>query len=98
MTVTVPDQTAPSVPTGLRGAAYWWPTRVVLSWSPSTDNVRVAGYRVYRNGTLVATTSSTTFTDSYLARWTTYRYTVAAYDAAGNRSAQSATLSVTTGR
>jgi chitodextrinase len=39
-----------------------------------------------------------TFTDSYLARWTTYRYTVAAYDAAGNRSAQSATLSVTTGR
>jgi chitodextrinase len=59
--------------------------------------VRVAGYRVYRNGTLIATTSSTSYTDAYLARWTTYRYTVAAYDAAGNRSAQSAALSVTTG-
>jgi fibronectin type 3 domain-containing protein len=98
VTVTVPDQTAPSVPIGLNGTAYRSPTRVVLSWSQSADNVRVAGYRVYRNGTLVATTSSTTFTDAYLARWTTYRYTVAAYDAAGNCSAQSATLSVTTGR
>jgi chitodextrinase len=97
VTISVPDQTAPSVPTGLRGAAYWAPTRVFLSWSPSTDNVRVAGYRVYRNGTLIATTSSTSYTDAYLARWTTYRYTVAAYDAAGNRSAQSAALSVTTG-
>jgi chitodextrinase len=97
VSVTVPDQTAPSVPSGLRGTAYWAPTRIVLSWSPSADNVRVAGYRVYRNGTLIATTSSTSYTDAYLAKWTMYRYTVAAYDAAGNRSEQSSSVNVTTG-
>ena len=67
-----------------------------LSWTASTDNVGVAGYRVYRDGTQVATTTSASYVDNAVSQQTTYQYTVAAYDAAGNSSAQTAQLSVTT--
>jgi cellulose 1,4-beta-cellobiosidase len=67
-----------------------------LSWSASTDNVGVAGYRVYRNGVQVGTASGTTFTDTGLSAATQYTYTVAAYDAAGNVSAQSSGITATT--
>ena len=67
-----------------------------LTWAASTDNVSVTGYRVYRNGVPVGTTASTGYTDSSVARRTTYRYTVAAYDAAGNVSPQSASVWLTT--
>lgn len=57
-------------------------SRVNLSWSAATDNVGVAGYRVYRNGVLVATTTSRTWSEA-LKRGTNV-YTVRAFDAAGN--------------
>ena len=73
------------------------PVRSELSWSASSDDVGVASYRVYRNGAQVGTPTGTTFTDSGLAPSTTYSYTVAAVDAAGNASAPSApAASVTT--
>jgi exo-1,4-beta-D-glucosaminidase len=56
----------------------------------------VAGYDVYRNGTLLDTATGTSFADASVAPSTTYSYTVAAYDTAGNTSAQSTPLSVTT--
>jgi chitodextrinase len=92
---TTLDVTAPSVPTGLKATPYS-ATRIDLAWSPSTDNRAVTGYKVYRNGAQIATTSSLTYIDRNLARNTTYSYTVAAYDAAGNTSAQSATVKATT--
>ena len=88
-TVTVvPDTTPPSVPTNLAVTGTTTST-VSLSWSASADNVGVAGYRVFRNGTLIATTTVTSCTDAGLNQSTTYSYTVAAFDAAGNVSSQS---------
>ena len=91
----VADTTAPSTPTGLSTSGVT-ASQVTLAWQASTDNVGVTGYRVYRDGSLVGTTSSTTFTDSGLASNTSYIFTVAAFDAAGNSSPSSAPRSVTT--
>src|SRR5712692_1984665 len=89
------DTTAPSTPTGLTGAAVG-STGANLSWSASTDNVGVTGYIVRRNGVQVATPSTTSFADTGLSAATTYSYTVAARDAAGNLSPNSTSVSVTT--
>src|SRR5437879_7036730 len=89
------DTTPPSVPTGLTASAVS-SSQINLSWTASSDNVGVSGYRVYRGGTQIATTSATSFANTGLAPSTTYTYTVAAYDAAGNLSAQSSSASATT--
>ena len=89
------DTTAPTVPTGLtaNGSST---TQVDLSWIASSDNVGVTGYRVFRNGSPVATPATTAYQDTGLTPGTTYTYTVSAFDAAGNESAQSASASATT--
>jgi len=89
------DTTPPSVPTN-PSATGVSPYQINLSWTASTDNVGVAGYRVFRNGLLAATTTATSYTDTNLAAATTYSYTVAAFDAAGNVSAQSVAATATT--
>jgi chitodextrinase len=93
--VSTPDTVAPSAPSGLSAAA---PTSnaVNLSWTGSTDNVAVTGYRVYRGGSQIGTTSGTSYTDSGVVGSTAYSYTVSAYDAAGNNSGSSNTATVTT--
>lgn len=78
-----PDGQAPSAPGPLSGAPQG-SSSVQLSWSAATDNVAVAGYRVYRGGVLVGTTSSLSYLDTGLAPQTTYAYEVRAFDAAGN--------------
>jgi len=92
---STPDTTPPSVPAGLSATAQS-STQIRLTWSASTDNVGVTGYRIFRASVQVGTSASTAFTDSGLAAGTTYSYAVAAYDAAGNISAQSAAASATT--
>ena len=67
-----------------------------LSWSASTDNVGVAGYRVYRDGMLRGSVPGLTYTDSGLTAATTYSYSVRAYDAAGLESGPSGTVTATT--
>src|SRR5436189_274425 len=62
-----------------------------LSWGASTDNVGVTGYIVRRNGVQVATPATTSFADTGLTA-ATYSYTVAARDAAGNISPDSASV------
>jgi chitodextrinase len=89
------DGTAPSIPAGLQ-ATVVSSTQVDLSWTGSTDNMGVTGYRVYRNGSQVGTASGTSFSDTGLTAGTTYSYRVAAYDAAGNVSSQCAAVSATT--
>lgn len=89
------DTTPPSVPSNLAVTGTTSST-ASLSWSPSTDNVGVTGYRVYRNGTQVGTSTGTTFTDTGLSASTHYTYTVAAFDAAGNVSSQSSGVTATT--
>ena len=94
-TTQAPDTTPPSVPAGLSATAVS-STQINLSWTASTDNVGVTGYDVFRNGTQVGTTTTTSYQDTGLTAGTTYNYTVAAYDAAGNVSAQSTAASATT--
>src|SRR6266571_4965801 len=90
-----PDTTPPSVPTGLTASAVS-SSQINLSWAASSDNVGVSGYRVYRGGTQIATTSATSYASTGLSPSTTYSYPVAAFDAAGNLSAQSSPANATT--
>lgn len=94
-TLAVPDSQAPTVPGGLQGTAAS-SSRIDLGWNASTDNVAVTGYRIRRNGAAVGTAAGTSFADTGLAASTTYTYTVAAFDAAGNESAASGAINVTT--
>ena len=89
------DTQAPSVPTELRGTVAG--TTATLNWAPSSDNVAVTGYDVYRNSTRVGTPATPGYTDAGLAPNTTYQYTVAARDAQGNVSPRGTTLSLTSG-
>ncbi|PJJ65561.1 chitinase A-like protein [Compostimonas suwonensis] len=72
---------------------------LTLSWAPATDDVAVAGYDVYRDGYLVASSSAaTTFAlIGSLMPATSYDFTVRAKDVSGNASPPSAPLRVTTG-
>jgi chitodextrinase len=56
----------------------------------------VSGYKIYRNGTQITTTNTTSYSDTGLTAGTSYSYTVAAYDQAGNTSAQSTAASTLT--
>ena len=89
-----PDPTPPCAPSGL--TARRPASQINLSWTASTDNVGVTGYRVERcqgtactDFTQVGTPTATTFNDTGLAASTTYRYRVRAADQAGNFSAYS---------
>src|SRR6185436_3606104 len=90
-----PDVTPPSVPTNLSATAISG-TQIDLSWTASTDNVGVTGYHVYRNGVDQGTTAGTTWSSTGLTSATTYSFTVSAFDAASNASAQSTAASATT--
>jgi chitodextrinase len=85
VSATVADSVKPTTPSGLNATAA--PGQVALSWTGSTDNVGVTGYRIYRNGTQVGSVlgNLTTFTHTGLTAGT-YSYTVRAIDAAGNLS------------
>ena len=85
------DTEAPSQPQSL--AAKVGRKKVDLSWSASTDNVGVAGYRVWRDGVLIAETDGNTFSDFDYQKGTDYQYQVEAFDAAGNLSLPSQQVS-----
>lgn len=96
--VTTPDTTAPSVPAGLSAPSVT-SSSVTLTWTASTDNAGgsgIAGYDVYRNGSLVGSPTSVGYTDSGLSAATAYNYRVRARDNAGNASAQGTQISATT--
>ncbi|MET1076225.1 MAG: glycoside hydrolase family 9 protein [Umezawaea sp.] len=93
---STPDTAAPTVPSGLTASAIGG-TGFTLRWTASTDDVGVAGYDVLKaDGTTAGTTSGTTYTATGLTPSTTYRFSVRARDAAGNTSAASTPISVTT--
>ncbi len=94
-TSAVVDTQPPTVPTNLAASAVS-SSQINLTWTASTDNVGVARYLVFRNGSQVGMTPATNFSDTGLSPLTTYTYTVAAQDAAGNTSAQSSSTQATT--
>jgi chitodextrinase len=94
--VTTPDLTAPSVPTGLASSANTSGTSFTLSWTSATDNVGVTAYEVSKNGVSLGTTTATSLAITSLSQATTYSMKLRAGDAAGNWSAWSSPLAVTT--
>jgi chitodextrinase len=96
-TAPPPDTNAPGVPANLRSPATTT-TTITLAWNASTDTggSGLAGYRIYRNGSLLTSTDLLSLTDANLSPATSYSYRVSAYDNAGNESAQSAALNVST--
>ncbi|WP_162165053.1 cellulase family glycosylhydrolase, partial [Paenibacillus graminis] len=89
------DNQAPTAPADLSGTSPTHST-VALTWTGSTDNVGVAGYNIYRDGTLVHISPTTNYTVTGLKANTVYVFTVKAIDAAGNLSAASNAVSITT--
>jgi bacillolysin len=90
------DTIAPTTPTSL-AAAGTTSSSSNLTWTASTDNVAVTGYNVYNGSNLVATATGTSYTITGLTSSTAYTFTVKAKDAAGNLSAASNAVNVTTG-
>jgi len=100
VSVTVPaeaapaDTVSPSAPANLSATA---PdsSEVNLAWNASTDNVGVAGYKIYRDGSYLAQTANVTnYTNTGVTAGRTYSYAVSAFDSAGNESAKSAEVSI----
>lgn len=96
------DTTAPSAPVSL-AASVVSQSEINLSWTASTDNVGVTGYRVERcTGAgctafvQVGTPTTTSFSNIGLLAGTTYQYRVKALDGAGNVSEYSSIVSATT--
>ena len=73
-------------------------TSITLNWNASSDNVGVAGYGLYRDGTGAGNTAAATrsFTFSGLTCGTSYTLAVDAYDAADNRSSRTSQTASTT--
>ncbi|MDP5140277.1 MAG: fibronectin type III domain-containing protein, partial [Spirosomaceae bacterium] len=94
-TAQAPDTTAPSTPSSLT-ATDTQKTTIGISWAASTDNVKVKEYRIYVDGKLTATATTTTFSITGLTAGTAYSIYVVAVDDAGNVSEASTALKVTT--
>ena len=88
--LTIPDTQPPSIPQNVTAVPVT-SSEIKVSWGASTDNVGVVGYNVYQNGKLVVSAKNlnTSYTITGLVPPTTHTYTISAYDAAGNTSAQS---------
>lgn len=89
------DTIAPTAPTAL-AASGTTSTSTTLTWTAATDNVGVTGYDVYNGTSLITTVTGLTHTVTGLTPSTAYTFSVKAKDAAGNISASSNTVNVTT--
>lgn len=68
-----------------------------VTWSPSSDNVAVAGYRLYRENILLSTVGPvTSYADLSVSQSQPYSYSIEAFDSVGNVSARSAPIIATT--
>ncbi|MGW7423479.1 glycosyl hydrolase family 18 protein [Streptomyces sp. NPDC054813] len=92
---TVPGDTAPSAP-GTPTASAIADTSVKLSWSAATDDKGVKNYDVLRDGRVVSTVTTTSYTDTGLTAGTDYSYTVQARDTANQTGPVSGAVSVHT--
>ncbi len=97
------DSIKPSVPTGVVATKVASTRQVTVTWTASTDNVAVTGYKVYRATAAGAAwpggwtylgdgaaAPSPSYSDTTVSWATTYYYRVLAFDAASNQSDPSA--------
>ncbi|MCC5479109.1 glycoside hydrolase family 18 chitinase [Streptomyces barringtoniae] len=92
---TVPGDAAPSAP-GTPTASNVTDTSVNLSWGAATDDKGVKNYDVLRDGKVVGTVTTTSYTDSGLSAGTDYSYTVQARDTADQTGPVSGAVKVHT--
>ncbi|NER16283.1 ThuA domain-containing protein [Spongiivirga citrea] len=71
-------------------------TGASLSWDASTDNVAVAGYKIYQDGTEIQQATNTTYEITDLNPATSYTFEVSAVDSSNNESDRSNSVSITT--
>ncbi len=88
-----PDITPPSTPSNLSSTIVS-ASQVDLSWTASSDDSGVVGYKIYRNGAEIASTSKTSYSDNSLVTNMPFTYTVAAFDLVGNLSGEALPLTV----
>jgi hypothetical protein len=91
-----PDTTPPTTPSSVRTVVAP-ANQVRLSWDQATDDIGVAGYRVYKDDVLHTTITDNSLTLTGLEPNASYNFKVSAFDAAGNESSQSAHASTRTG-
>jgi exo-rhamnogalacturonan lyase-like protein len=95
---TTNDTSAPDVPVNLKlkdPAAF---NNIVITWGASADNVKVTGYKVYRDNQFIANSNAIVYQDVNVTADTAYMYTVSAFDGASNESSKSTALSVRTAK
>ena len=92
---TVPDITQPSAPSNLKVTAIST-EEIHLSWDAPTDDLGVAGYRIYRDGVERDITTNIVYQDTALLSFTTYTYAVSTFDTDDNESGLSNEIAVTT--
>ncbi|THI85111.1 MAG: hypothetical protein CAF41_012810 [Nitrospira sp. CG24A] len=97
------DILPPTMPSSLTGSVLSG-TQINLSWPASTDNVGVTGYELERcqgvgctNFALIATPTTTSYTDTGLTLGVSYSYRVRARDAVGHLSTYSPITTNTAG-
>ena len=88
------DNTPPATVTNLTVTTVGF-DEIRLTWTPPQDP-DVIGYDVYRAGVKIATVVASNYSDINLTASTEYCYLIRAFDAAGNRSADSSTVCETT--
>ena len=94
--VIPPDTQAPTVPTNLSVQSKT-DRSITINWTESTDNVAVTGYELWIDGSFSETLSiGSMYVITGLTASTSYSIQLLAFDAAGNKSALSTALSVTT--
>lgn len=91
----VVDTQPPSIPTNLTAIATG-PNSVQLNWTASFDNIGVAGYDIRRDGTIIGSSDTNSYTDNTALPLTTYTYQVRARDFTPNYSGFSSPAVVTT--
>ena len=93
VTTTPDDSVPPTAPTNLTATP--GTTTVALAWTAGTDDKGIAGYRISRDGVVVATVSGTSWTDTHRTPKTAYAYDVVTLDRAANTSPAASTATVT---
>lgn len=92
---STPDFEPPSVPQNLEATEVTH-NSVTLNWSPSEDNLGLSHYEVFQASNLVGSTTDTLFTVEDLTPSIYYIFRVRSVDSAGNLSAYSENLAITT--